>query len=569
MDILPPLIEAESSSQALRRYWHWAPIVAFIFLSLHLGLIRTLDDTNLGTTNGLWKAPSVAAWEHGAGNPVDSGGVWYAKGYGFLAWLIPDGLVQFGVQLPMVTFRKIALLNGIFGGLASGLVFLLALRFTGSLGGAGISALAHAFAAFILLNSLNSEDIIPAYTLFLACVVCGFEFLYVGKLWLLALSATLFAAATLLHWTLMTPGLAAYGILFAMLLTRGTSYLAAAGAWFLIFLVAIKVAILLLPGQLTLWAVILPLKAAAGGWSGFRAEKLIYLTAGIGNYFSGAQNVRNYAVEFSNPLSVLSMSVSWCYALLTLSVCFATAFGRRAAFTQKCLAAFAIVLFLTGEAEATYSQPQDPQLQIQPLLAAAVGVILLVRQWHASTRTFARRLLAAGSLAALLLAGLTNIVTMRSEAGSDSRLVNAVRELDRLFPRQSTVVVSQGFEDWNTWRFTLTPRDGSIDYFQRTVGLFSPFTNTHGATGRQAALEVRRQIDGALASGLQVVASALWTESPADFVASMTTIASGTEAYRLDAELRSAYRLGRHWDTSLGRFVELLPLTLNGEARRD
>jgi hypothetical protein len=140
---------------------------AFIVAAAYLCLVVTIDNTNLGTTNGLWKSPAVFAWGHEYDGPLDSGGVLYAPVYGFLTSLIPDSLLQYGTPAEDLTFRKIAVLNAIFGGLASGLISFLALRFTASLFAAGVISLVHAGTAFVLLNSINSEDIIPSYAFFL------------------------------------------------------------------------------------------------------------------------------------------------------------------------------------------------------------------------------------------------------------------------------------------------------------------------------------------------------------------------------------------------------------------
>ena len=114
----------EAPPVALRRHAYLALVVAIVCACLYVGLIVAIDNTNLGTTNGLAKAPAVAGWEHGTGAQVDSGGILYHKTYGLLARLIPDSLVQYGgVRTRFLTFRKMAILNGVFGGAASGCFF--------------------------------------------------------------------------------------------------------------------------------------------------------------------------------------------------------------------------------------------------------------------------------------------------------------------------------------------------------------------------------------------------------------------------------------------------------------
>jgi hypothetical protein len=97
-----------------------ACFVFLIFASIYLVAVVELDNTNIGTTNRLWKTPAVRGWEKGTGQKLDSGEWLYLPLYGLLCRAIPDGWVSYGVHGPVVTFRKMALFNAMFGGLASG-----------------------------------------------------------------------------------------------------------------------------------------------------------------------------------------------------------------------------------------------------------------------------------------------------------------------------------------------------------------------------------------------------------------------------------------------------------------
>src|SRR5712692_6296743 len=102
--------------------------LALCLAAVYITLIVKIDNTNLATTNGLWKTPHIYRWEHATGTPVDSGGFLYFPTYGYLSRLIPDRLVSYGVHGNVVTYRKLAILNALFGALASGAVFILALH---------------------------------------------------------------------------------------------------------------------------------------------------------------------------------------------------------------------------------------------------------------------------------------------------------------------------------------------------------------------------------------------------------------------------------------------------------
>ncbi len=550
--------------EAVRRYSYMAIASTLILASIYLYLIMTIDNTNVGTYNGLWKSPAVATWEQGKEGAIDSGEILYYKGYGYLSHLIPDHLVQYGTSFPFVTFRKMTLLNGVFGAIASGFVCLLALGFSGSRRVAAIVVLAHAGAGFVLLNSINSEDIIPAYAFFVGSTVCFFGFLQSGRLWVGVVSAGLLALATLFHWTLMAPGLAAYGavFLFLFLVTRKRSTLVLGIAWLAVFLVVTQaLALLFYPTRhIPIWAVVLPQKAGdVGGWVGFHTMKLVYLIIGMGNYFTGAGNYSDYQAAFQGT-NLHYIIYSWTYVVLTMTGCAVALFSKRSSIGVRSLAAFAIMLLLAGEAGAVYSQPADPQMQIQPMFATIVGVIFLARWWYQSGVSGV--VISIAWIAVLMLNGLCNVQVMQAARDGDSQSVRAALQLDEMFPKKKDVIVGIGFEGWLTWDYIVTWRGDGPGFLGSFVGLATPFTTFKGINGPDAAAAVRKRIDRAMAHGMQVVAAALWTETSQTFVPALATVADPTQARIFEATLRTSYRIGQTWNTPVGPFVELLPKTL-------
>jgi hypothetical protein len=554
--VLP--VNMDFDIQAIQRYSYMAIAVTLILASIYLYLIVTIDNTNVGTTNGLWKSPAVATWEQGKEGEIDSGEIFYYKEYGYLSRLIPDDLVRYGARFPLVTFRKMALLNGIFGAVASGFVCLLALGFSGSRRVAAIAVLAHGGAGFVLLNSVNSEDIIPAYAFFVGSTVCFFGFLQSGRLWLGVVSAGLFALATLSHWTVMVPGLAAYGSVFLLLATRKRSNVLLGIAWLAVFLVVTQVLVLLFyPSRhIPIWAVVLPAKVDSGGWVGFHAEKLIYLIIGMGNYFTGAGNFADYQAAFRGR-SLHYMICSWTYVLLAMAVCAVAFFSKRSGFGAKSLAVFGTVLLMVGEVGAVYAQPADPQFQIQPLFATIVGVIFLARWWSQSGAAGA--VMSVACIAVLVVNGLCNVELLQAGRGGDSQAVRVAQQLDGTFPKKTNVIVCVGFEGWLTWDFIVVWRGDSPGFLGSIVGLATPFTTVKGISGPDAAAAVRKRIDDAMAHGMRVVAAALWTEAPQTFAPALGSVADSYKARVFEATLRTSYGIGQKWNTPVGPFVELLP----------
>lgn len=558
-DLFIPAID--SSSTALKRYGYLAVVVALIVAAAYIGLVVAIDNTNLGTTNGLWKAPDVLAWAHGATQPFDTGEMLYTDAYGHLARLIPDSLLQYGVPPPDVTFRKMAILNAIFGGVASGLVFLLALRFTNSAWVAIVVSIVHAGAGFVLLNSINSEDIIPAYTFFVGAAVCFFEFLHRGGFRFFAASTLLLACATLFHWTVMAPGVAAFGAVYAVLLPRGKLFFVQGAAWLFAFAASVQALILIaFPFRhIPVWYVLYPAKASSSGWVGLFGEKLWYLLIGTGNYLSGANNLSNYKMAFENTSILHSMILSWTVLGIALTTCTAVAILRPAKSISHLLAVFALALFVVGEAEAVYSQPQDPQMQIEPMFATVPGLILLARERIGGIGILVRRCVVGGLVVMAALNGEWNIHLMKLGSGQDSKAVAAMAELNRLFPKGKTIIVSHGFEGWMSWEYVLVWRGDSKSFIENSVHLARPFTIDRGITGADAAALVCKQIDSAFAEGRRVVAAALWTMPPQEMVDSLTTVTDEADAQAYVSILKRKYRTGMTWKTALGPFVELLP----------
>ena len=369
------------------------------------------------------------------------------------------------------------------------------------------------------------------------------------------------ALATLFHWTVMPPGVAAIGAVFLVLLTVRRAFFWAGLAWLFLFLVFLQSLILLaFPlRHIPVWAVVYPGKADAAGWVGFFGEKGWNLLVGMGNYFAGGNNLTDYKTAFLNASIVHLMTLSWVLLALALIASTFVLVRRPAASGPPLLAVFGIALFLAGEAGAVYSQPQDPQMQIEPMFVVIAGIIVLLGRGFRLTAGFWRPGL-AGTLAVVGVAnGAWNVHLMEAGSGRDSRAVSAIAEMDRLFPRDTTVIVWHGFEGWGSWQYVLLWRDDSEGYLKSNVHLARAFTMNRGITGQQAAAITIARIDAELASGHRVVAAALWPHPSEDFVGAFTTVTTEADARTYISLLKAHYRTGQRWETQNGTFVELLP----------
>lgn len=560
----------EGYLRAMRSHTAIAAFLVFLsFATIYLVAVVEMDNTNIGTTNGLWKTPAVRGWEKGISHKLDSGEWLYVPLYGMLCRAIPDGWVSYGTHGPVVTFRKMAMFNALFGGLASSVVFLLAMRFLRSVQGSAIATLAHGCAAFVILNSINSEDIVPAYTFFVLMTFCLFAFLDGDRIGYLAGASLCCAMLTVLHWTLMIPALAgaiAVGVLVAIKDWRRAWALPAFLATFLILLQCFTLGFR--PSKGGAWDlgsleskpsvrfekidsildILHPSKTTPNGYLGFRWNKIVSASVGIGNYYLGGRNIPDNRNAFSDPNILGRMRISWAFAIVTLAALLWAAIRRD---RTRLLAIFGLAVFAMGQMEHLYSQPQDPQSQIEPMFATILGVIVIL---EALGRV---RLLAVAMGVAFLLEGGDNARLMLATRGEDSRYMKQANELAQLFSPDNTVMVSQGWEEWNTWVYSETFGGDSPRYVARNVGLVNGFIQHLGATPVEAADLMAKQIGDALAGGNRVVANVVWVGSREDFAYSLSTLATIENARIYTDRLYGAFHAGRSWDTAVGKFVEL------------
>jgi len=537
-----------------------AILLSLCLAFIYIALIVKIDNTNLQTTNGLWKTPSVYSWEHGTGRPLDSGGFLYFPSYGYLSRLIPDRLVSYGIHGDVVTYRKLAMLNAVFGAFASGVVFLLALRLTESIPAALLVFFAHASSAFVLLNSLNSEDVIPAYTFFVICTGLLLEYWVTRRLFFLLLAAPFLALVTLFHWTLMIPCAAAIASVEAYDMFQHKRLRWSGLAFILIFVGLIKISLLIISARtsqvFSVWQTIYPSKASgAAGWVGFRWEKIPLALIGMGNYFCGGFNAGDYHGFFSvHRNTVLS---SYLYFVPTGLACAWALWSRSVESKIRQMALFAGTLFSMGELEHFYGEPSDPQSQIQPMFMTVVGLTILL--WALRKFKAARAFRWAGIGLFVLLAanGATNLHFMLQTQGADSQSVEAVKRFAQLFPPANTVVITQGLEGFNTWLWLELDRGNTELYLTRNILLASTFSTHAGITGTDAATLTKKLIGKAMDDGHRVIANAIWTGERNQFVGSLEEVTGDQQASTYYNLLRPAFDIGQSFDTPYGRFVEL------------
>ncbi|MEP7364184.1 MAG: hypothetical protein ABI972_13090 [Acidobacteriota bacterium] len=523
--------------------------------------MRTMDRTNIATTNGLWKAPSVRQWEVKHDGPIDSGGQAYLPLLGRLCEYSPDSWWRYGANLPTVTFREIAAWNSVFSAFATALVFGLVWNITSDVVLAALTAFFHATAAFVVIHTLNSEDIMPGYSMFVLALY-GFFRVASGDtplLWVPVSSAGL-GLATLLHWTLAPPAIAGLGLAHLVFLWENplerwrisvgalTAYLVVLKAWTL----------LLAPGShVGVWQVLYPAKASGSGWVGLLPSKFLLLLVAIPNYFTAGYNMGFYEGVFGPGPYRTPLLIGYAWLLVCLA-------GFAYALTRKGLVRlFAICVagvFLVGQAENVYSQPQDPQMQIQPMfigVAGFLGLLLFLRQ-----RMDRRKFLAVAFGVALPVVVANYTYTLQLIARgtqTDSNWVHLQESLRQKLPPETSFLVLVGFESLVTWESTLY-LDGKPERLEeRHLLLATPFTWVPRAGSERTAKYMMARMEAARGKGLRLFADTLWVESRDDFQKRVLTVVSPEVSGKLYDIMRPLYKpIGK---VAAGRvdFVEIVP----------
>ena len=511
----------------------------------------------MSTGNGLYKAIAVLGWEKGTSFVVDSGGLLYAFGMGMVAKLIPDSWVTFyGVVTDFITYRKLAWIHSIFGALASTVVLILAYQVTRDRFLSITVALLHAVSAFIFVNSINSEDIIPGYFFFCLSFLFFYQAITTDFKRLYFTLATLSVlGAMFLHWTLFPPIICTYGLVGLWLCFKDKIYIRFFVEQMLLFFGLIKVFVLLsnfffaghFKSKLRFFDILYPSKAGPNAWLGFCWHKFESLYLGIGNFLVGGQN----AVTFSgvSAQNIIRTVFSWALTLICVGIC-VHILRKNNLQKYKVLASTGLGIFLFGQLQNMYGQPQDPQFQIQPMFIMTVGLILLSlnEKWRTALKI---------ALPLLIISvGVDNFISFKNTQGADSQAAKGFKEFRSLFPKEETKIVHLAYEGWSPWLMIFDYQSDWNIYLADVVSLNKPFHFTPGISVQKAAQEIMIEIDTALARGKRVIATTPWVD-PAYIDVLQTQNVTKSQVDELKEILLRNYKVKKTYQLLWGQFAEI------------
>jgi hypothetical protein len=523
----------------------WQLASAFVLsLLVLIGLIDWLQNVHIITSNGMYKSIQAEPWiADPAHAQLDPSNYLYFPLYGALA----RGLDALGI-LRGVPWKQFAYLNALWASLSIVFVYAFIHRVTASAWAAVLAACFHFGCGFFLLLAVISEDIMPGYTLVLGAMV-------LAGLWFdrpshrrVALVGALFTLGWLIEWRLMFPTLPALILALALSEGRPVRRLVLIGTLIAAILVVSGIVQLLWDGHngaMGLHDILWTGKGVTTGWAGLSADKAWMMLSGIGNYFLivGGWVDPLSAKRAAGPLLV-SVLLQVAVFVASVIVLWPQRAGRR-------LRAIAVVFLGTlgaGQVLNLYSQPQDPQMQINvmPWLTVAWGLLLgaLVTRSRASMV-----LLALLSLAPLAW----NVSQLARFRGGDEAALKAVAALERRFAPASTVFVYWGFEPIATWQYALWSRtwdwDGTVtiapaptaDPKFKWIAIDAGAIRHPDWTAEEHAQSIKRDIDQAFDRGYRVAISDVWRWSPEELAEQLGGLSAANRATAIYKMLHDNY----------------------------
>lgn len=516
----------------------WQMALAFVLSLLFLaGLIAWLQNVHMITANGMYKSIQAEPWIGDFAHArLDPSNYLYFPLYGASARLL-DAL---GV-LRGVPWKQFAYLNAFWASLGVAAVYGFVHRLTGTARIAAPAAVFHLGCGFVLLLAVINEDIMPGYTLVLvSMLMAGLWFDRPTVARVVGVGAV-FTLGWLIEWRLIFPTLPALLLALAIapvpVLRR-----AAMIVLLLASILAVVIATQLLwhghNGSAGVHNLLWTGKGVDSGWAGLTWGKAWTMLSGIGGYLLtfGAHNDPVTSQQAAVPLA---LSVALQVAIF--AACVVALWPRRGEARLRAIAAVFLGTLGAGQVMNLYSQPHDPQMQVNVMAWLTVAWALLLAAM-AERRRGVFGVLAVLSLAPLVL----NVAFFSRWRDGDTAAMAALATIERRFPPESTVFVYWGFEPITMWQYALwsrtwdwdgTPGDAKFKWIAIDAGAI----RHAGWTPEQHAESIRRDLDTAFARGYRVVISDVWTWSAEELAQHLSSLSAANRAPAIHAMLHDDF----------------------------
>jgi hypothetical protein len=537
--------------------------IMFTTLTVYVYLVYWLKNTNLVTTNGLWKLPAVEQWSHFHVGTIDPSNFLYFPLTGLGITLLPESLLGAG-------WVRESVLNACWGSVAVGAIFVTCRMMKMSRVAAAAAALAQFGFAFFIALGVTNEDIMGGYALLCLALCAGvWSSRLAGRRALVGwtLTGVLFACTFLWEWRLIFPSLPGFGLAIVLLaepIRERVLRLAAFGGGILLTLVVAVVFWHTVDDNAggfvhrfttLLWTG----KATDTGWAGWSTLKLRYLLFGTTQYVIGGQNLadgNSDAIREPRTYVVAVLIIALFVTLLFWG------WRRRHESPVVVGVTVAAVTFVAACTMNLWSQPQDPQMELNAMLflSISIGVTtqLLRAPWRRSPETRrarrdARHRRAAVGLLACAIGPVLLVVNVwgdngyAQQKGGDPTMIARARALTTRFDPARTVFVFQGFEGESTWISELYGLEWDLPWGSpptphvKVIGMATtPVFYPSLSPGKTAEAVIAR-IDDAMKKGYRVVANPMWALTRAQFEGSLGTVASTEKTDALYDRMHAAY----------------------------
>jgi hypothetical protein len=303
-------------------------------------------------------------------------------------------------------------------------------------------------------------------------------------------------------------------------------------------------------------------KGVSTGWAGLSWDKAWMMLSGVGNYFL---IVGGWVDPLSAKRAALPLLLSVVLQTAILAACLVVLWPRRKEPRLRAVAIVFLGTLVAGQVFNLYSQPQDPQMQINvmPWFVVAWGLLVAA--------LLPRARMVAGALMVLSVLPLAwNVGALAGFRGGDPQALAAMQALERQLPPERTVFVYWGFEPIATWQYALWSHtwdwDGKVaiapapsaDPRFKWIALDAGAIRHPDWTPQQNADVIARDIDQALDRGYRVVISDVWTWPRGELAGQLGALSAANRADAIYSLLHDKYdAIAVFRDPVAGTFYEL------------
>ncbi len=507
-------------------------------------LIIWLDNAEGITGNGVFKAIQAKPWiANPATAPLDPSNYLYFPFVGAFCRLL-DLIDVF----PGDPRRQLTIVNAFSAALCLCVVYVLVREITQRRLVAWAAVFFHLACAFFLNLAISNEDIMPSYALLFASMALASIWFAEPTRLRIAVVAVLFAIAWMFEWRLMFPTLPAMLLAIGLGPGRALQRLERAVLFLGVMVATAWTAMSLWGPQPYNVPSVLDLlwtgKGVDSGWAGFTPRKIGFLWAGMTQYLSGGRNVSELDIIYTMWRELL---VSSAIVVFLASGALVILWRNRHAVDARVLATVFGITFGAGEILNFYSQPQDPQMQINVMAWLTIAWALVV----ASAARVRPALTFAASMAFCAMLLSYNIWQLLPLRGVDTAWRLTLDRIEREADPARTVFLLHGFEPTISKMFYHW--DGRWDYFAtlgpsptpqtkfKVLALVSGPVNKSKLTPKELADDLQHQIEKVIDLGYDVVASDIWDWNLARVEASLSTVANREKSEAIYQMLHSKF----------------------------